>query len=410
MDHDARLRHASSFGAAAAGYAEHRPDYSPAAVRWALAAASGPRVLDLGAGTGKLTGTLAALGADVIAVEPDPAMLAELHRTLPAVRAVTGSAEAIPLPDASVDAVLAGNALHWFDMAVAGSEIARVLAPGGILAGLRLRRPEAEMFDFHVEQIASGAAQLEFARIWRTIPKVVFSGTPTSVTGNASLATGDLATEVGRLRDQPGEGVVSIGGAGLAATAGTPRPAAGRVPDPGLPSRPPPPPAHTLSPTRTDTRRIAMPQTVDFDTVSTDGLESSPVADALAGLRANEARYFKNKYDHVFTVEPADKAQPIVDLVQPDPRGGTRHRHRLPPARGDRVPGREHPVGYVFYENGLSINVMYTVDECGKRAVGFKLSEGMEIPEELGSFKFARQKSKLAGTIRGSYFVIKNEY
>jgi len=93
-------------------------------------------VLDLGAGTGKLTATLVALGADVIAVEPDPAMLTELRRALPAVRALPGSAETIPLPDASVDAVLAGNALHWFDMAVAGPEIARVLAPGGILAGL----------------------------------------------------------------------------------------------------------------------------------------------------------------------------------------------------------------------------------------------------------------------------------
>lgn len=136
MEHDARRQHASSFGAAAADYAEHRPDYSPAAVRWALAAAPGPRVLDLGAGTGKLTGTLTALGADVIAVEPDPAMLAELRRALPDVRALAGGAEAIPLPDASVDAVLAGNALHWFDMAVAGPEMARVLGPGGVLAGL----------------------------------------------------------------------------------------------------------------------------------------------------------------------------------------------------------------------------------------------------------------------------------
>jgi SAM-dependent methyltransferase len=93
-------------------------------------------VLDLGAGTGKLTATLVALGVEVVAVEPDPAMLTELRRVLPAVRALPGSAEAMPLPDASVDAVLAGNALHWFDMAVAGAEIARVLAPGGILAGL----------------------------------------------------------------------------------------------------------------------------------------------------------------------------------------------------------------------------------------------------------------------------------
>jgi SAM-dependent methyltransferase len=131
-----RLRLSSSFGAAAVAYAEHRPDYARAAVRWALERAPGPRVLDLGAGTGKLTATLVALGADVIAVEPDPAMLAELRRGLPAGRALSGNAEGIPLPDASVDAVLAGNALHWFDMAVAGPEIARVLALGGVLAGL----------------------------------------------------------------------------------------------------------------------------------------------------------------------------------------------------------------------------------------------------------------------------------
>ncbi|MEH0930050.1 class I SAM-dependent methyltransferase [Micromonospora sp. CPCC 205558] len=126
----------SSFGAAATAYAEHRPDYAQAAVRWALEPAPGLRVLDLGAGTGKLSATLAAVGADVVAVEPDPAMLAELRRAMPTVRALPGSAEAIPLPDGSVDAVLAGNALHWFDMAVAGAEIARVLAPGGVLAGL----------------------------------------------------------------------------------------------------------------------------------------------------------------------------------------------------------------------------------------------------------------------------------
>ncbi|EWM63712.1 MULTISPECIES: class I SAM-dependent methyltransferase [Micromonospora] len=136
MDEDARRRHSSSFGAAAIAYAEHRPDYARAALRWALEPAPGARVLDLGAGTGKLTATLAEVGDDVTAVEPDPAMLAELRRTLPGVRALSGSAEAIPLPDASVDAVVAGNAMHWFDMAVAGPEIARVLSPGGVLAGL----------------------------------------------------------------------------------------------------------------------------------------------------------------------------------------------------------------------------------------------------------------------------------
>ncbi|MFD9963591.1 phage tail protein [Amycolatopsis sp. NPDC058986] len=153
-----------------------------------------------------------------------------------------------------------------------------------------------------------------------------------------------------------------------------------------------------------------MSYAVDFATVSTVGLESSPVADALAGLRANEARYFKNKYDHVFTVEPASDATPTVDWV-----------HRILKEERDIVissrplEATEFQVenirmAYVFYENGLSINVMYTLDDSGKRAVGFKLSDGMEIPAELSSFKFARQKSKLAGTIRGSYFVIKNEY
>jgi SAM-dependent methyltransferase len=143
-----RLLYGSSFGAAATAYAEHRPDYAQAAVRWALEPAPGPRVLDLGAGTGKLTATLVALSAEVIAVEPDPAMLAELRRALPAVRALPGSAEAVPLPDASVDAVVAGNAMHWFDMDVAGPEIARVLVPGGILAGLW------NVFDDRVDWVA----------------------------------------------------------------------------------------------------------------------------------------------------------------------------------------------------------------------------------------------------------------
>ena len=134
-----RLRHGSSFGAAAAAYAEHRPGYAEAAVRWALEPVRDRqpvRVGDLGAGTGKLTATLLSLGAEVTAVEPDPQMLAELRRAMPAVRSVPGSAEEIPLPDASLDAVLAGQAMHWFDMARALPEIARVLRPGGVLAGL----------------------------------------------------------------------------------------------------------------------------------------------------------------------------------------------------------------------------------------------------------------------------------
>src|SRR3954451_847092 len=154
-----------------------------------------------------------------------------------------------------------------------------------------------------------------------------------------------------------------------------------------------------------------MSYAVDFVNVSTVGLESSPVATALAGLRANEARYFKNKYDHVFTVEPAAKAKKAVDWVHKileDERGIV---ISSPALEATAFQVENIRMAYVFYESGLSINVMYTVDgDKPKRAVGFKLSEGMEIPEELGSFKFARQKSKLAGTIRGSYFVIKGEY
>ena len=134
-----RLRHGSSFGAAATAYAEHRPDYADAAVRWALEPVwdrRPVRAIDIGAGTGKLTATLVRLGADVTAVEPDPQMLAELRRAMPEVRSVPGSAEEMPLPDASVNAVLAGQAMHWFDMDRAMPEIARVLRPGGVFAGL----------------------------------------------------------------------------------------------------------------------------------------------------------------------------------------------------------------------------------------------------------------------------------
>ncbi|MFJ9457464.1 phage tail protein [Kitasatospora sp. NPDC101447] len=154
-----------------------------------------------------------------------------------------------------------------------------------------------------------------------------------------------------------------------------------------------------------------MTYAVDFETVSTVGLESSPVADALAGLRANEARYFKNKYDHVFTVEPAADAAEVVDWVHRILREEREIVISSRPLEATAFQVENIRMAYVFYESGLSINVMYTVDDGGKRAVGFKLSDGMEVPEELASrFKFARQKSKLAGTIRGSFFVIKNEY
>ena len=154
-----------------------------------------------------------------------------------------------------------------------------------------------------------------------------------------------------------------------------------------------------------------MSYAVDFKTVSTVGLESSPVAAALAGLRANEARYFKNKYDHAFTVEPADEAKDTVDWVHRILRDERDIVIASRPLEATAFQVENIRMAYVFYESGLSINVMYTIDDSGKRAVGFKLSEGMDVPAELASrFKFARQKSKLAGTIRGSYFAFKNEY
>ena len=153
-----------------------------------------------------------------------------------------------------------------------------------------------------------------------------------------------------------------------------------------------------------------MSHTVDFTNVSTAGLESSPVAPALAGLRANEARYFKNKYDHTYATDPASKAKKTIAWVHrilKDERGIV---IESPPLEATSFEVEGVRWAYVFYESGLSINVLYTIADKGKRAVGFKLSDGMAVPSELSKFKFARQKSKLAGTIRGSYFVIKGEY
>ena len=150
---------------------------------------------------------------------------------------------------------------------------------------------------------------------------------------------------------------------------------------------------------------------VDFENVSTAGLESSPVAPALAGLRANEARYFKNKYDHVFTVEPAGKAKKSIGWVHDILKKERGIVIESRPLEATAFQVENIRMAYVFYESGLSINVMYTIDDPKKRAVGFKLSDGMDVPAELASrFKFAKQKSKLAGTIRGSFFVIKREY
>ncbi|MCI1211981.1 MULTISPECIES: hypothetical protein [Bifidobacterium] len=149
---------------------------------------------------------------------------------------------------------------------------------------------------------------------------------------------------------------------------------------------------------------------VDFDDVERTGLESSPVADALSGLRAHEARYFWNKYRHEFVTSKAGEKPGIVRRVAAILEERDLHLPYEPLEVSDfTVEGVRW--SFVFYRNGLEVNVLYSLDDGGKRAVGFKLSQGMDVPTELaGSFKFARQRSKLAGTIRGSYFVIKGTY
>src|SRR5437762_3603416 len=145
-----------------------------------------------------------------------------------------------------------------------------------------------------------------------------------------------------------------------------------------------------------------MPYTVDFDTASTVGLESSPVAAALAGLRAHEAHYLKTKYNHVFTVEPAAKAKNAIAWVERILKEERDIVISSRPLEATAFQIQNIRMAYVFYASGLAINVMYTIDDPKKRAVGFKLSEGMEVPAELAPrFKFATQKSRLAGVIRG---------
>jgi hypothetical protein len=155
---------------------------------------------------------------------------------------------------------------------------------------------------------------------------------------------------------------------------------------------------------------MVMSTIVDYKNVSAAGLESSPAVEALAGLRANEARYFMNKYKHEFTVEPASESQKTLDYVNRILKERDIE-FAAKPLETSRFQVENIKFAYVFYEDGLAVNVMYTIDDPKKRAVGFKLSEGMEVPKELeGKFKFARQKSKLAGVIRGSFFIIKGEY
>ena len=154
-----------------------------------------------------------------------------------------------------------------------------------------------------------------------------------------------------------------------------------------------------------------MSNIIDFENVSLAGLESSPVSKSLAGLRANKSRYIKNKYNHDFTVRPVSKSKDVLEyvnnilLIERDIKISSK------PIETSNFIVEDLKFTYIFYESGLSVNVMYSLTDPKKRAVGFKLSEGMEVPKELDEkFKFAKQKSKLAGIIRGSFFVIKGVY
>lgn len=153
-----------------------------------------------------------------------------------------------------------------------------------------------------------------------------------------------------------------------------------------------------------------MPVVVDFKHVSIEGIESSPVAEALAGLRANDARYFKNKYDIDFEVYPANEKQESLAWVN-EVLAERDLSFASKPLEVAEMLIEDMRWVFVYYESGLGVNVMYSPSDPKKRAVGFKLSDGMDVPDELeGKFKFARMKSKLAGTIRGSYFVVRGEH
>ena len=154
-----------------------------------------------------------------------------------------------------------------------------------------------------------------------------------------------------------------------------------------------------------------MSNIIDFENISLAGLESSPVSKSFAGLRANESRYFKNKYNHDFTVSPAAKSKDVLEYVNNILLIERNITISSKPLETSNFIVEDLKFTYIFFESGLSVNVMYSIKDPKKRAVGFKLSEGMEVPKELvEKFKFAKLKSKLAGIIRGSFFVIKGQY
>ena len=149
---------------------------------------------------------------------------------------------------------------------------------------------------------------------------------------------------------------------------------------------------------------------VSFKEISEQGLESSPVSTALAGLRAHEARYFDNKFKSEYVTTSPDEKADLVQWIQEILRTERDIEFSSPILEVFKFENDELLWPTLYFENGLAVNVLWTKAPGGKRAVGFKLSVGMNPPAELSEFKWARQRSKLAGEIRGSYFVIKAEH
>lgn len=186
MDRDERERRAGSFGSVAEVYERARPGYPEDAVRW-LAGAEPRDVVDLAAGTGKLTRSLVALGHRVTAVEPLAEMLAQLRSSVPEATAVTGSAESMPLADGAADVVTVAQAFHWFDQEVALREIARVLRPGGTLALVWNTRDDTEEWvteftdtvvgrgDFRSGGVAATTDRIDESGLYGPVERAAFS-------------------------------------------------------------------------------------------------------------------------------------------------------------------------------------------------------------------------------------------